>query len=112
MNRFQTLLSISTCAATAREEKRFAGKDAASRRADYGGAVQVDSIKIRVESAAWFQRLKLKYNMLSSFAFTFNLRHYSTAPVSGTGVVSAAGYGLSDNACHVIIHILDPRLLS
>jgi hypothetical protein len=42
-----------------------------------GGAVQVDSIKIRVESAAWFQHLKLKYDeLLSSFAFKFNLRHY------------------------------------
>jgi hypothetical protein len=42
----------------------------------------VDSIKTRVESAAWlpalFQRLKLKYHqMLSSFAFKFNLRHYN-----------------------------------
>jgi hypothetical protein len=40
--------------------------------------VQVASIKTRVETAAWFQRLKLKYDkMLSSFAFKFNLRRYS-----------------------------------
>ena len=43
--------------------------------------MQVDGIKTRVESAAWFQRLKLKYDdLLSSFAFKFNLRHYIQAP--------------------------------
>jgi hypothetical protein len=47
-----------------------------------GRAVQVDSIKTRVESAFGVckQRLKLKYDkLLSSFAFKFNLRHYASA---------------------------------
>ena len=40
-------------------------------------AVQVGSIKTRVESA-WFQRLKLKHDvLLSSFAFKFKLRRYT-----------------------------------
>jgi hypothetical protein len=42
-----------------------------------GGAVQVDSLKIHVESACGFtfQRLKLRYdNLLSIVAFKFNLR--------------------------------------
>jgi hypothetical protein len=50
---------------------------------DLGGPVQVGSIKIRVESAAWFQRLKLKCDEpLSSFACKLNLRHYSWARTS------------------------------
>jgi len=40
--------------------------------------VQVDSIKTRVESAPWFQRLKIKCDkLLSNFAFNFNLRRYT-----------------------------------
>jgi hypothetical protein len=39
--------------------------------------VQVASIKARVESAAWYQRLKLLCDeVLSNFAFNFNLRRY------------------------------------
>ena len=47
-----------------------------------GGAVQVDSIKTRVESAPGVcnQRLKLKCDEpLSNFAFKFNLRLYTEA---------------------------------
>jgi len=49
-----------------------------------GGAVHVDSIKIRVETSSsarlWFQRLKLQSDELrSSFAFHFNLRPYNPA---------------------------------
>ena len=46
------------------------------------GAVQVVSIKPRIESAPGVcnQRLKLKCDEpLSDFAFSFNLRHYSEA---------------------------------
>jgi hypothetical protein len=45
-----------------------------------GGAVQVDSIKTRVESAPGVcnQRLKLKYDEpLSNVAFNFNVRRYT-----------------------------------
>ena len=44
------------------------------------GGVQVDSIKISVESApgVWNQRLKLKCDEpLSNCAFNFNLRRYA-----------------------------------
>ena len=40
--------------------------------------MQVDSIKIRIETKPKFQRLQLKYaKLLSSFAFKFNLRRYN-----------------------------------
>ena len=45
-----------------------------------GRAVQVDSIKTRVESAYGVcnQRLKVRYHkLLSAFAFNFNMRRYS-----------------------------------
>jgi hypothetical protein len=48
-------------------------------RTQQGRAVQVDSIKTRVESADIFnfQRLKLSCDeLLSSFAFNFTLRRY------------------------------------
>jgi hypothetical protein len=61
MNRFQTLLSISTCAATPGGVLRLrevAGRPGAlgvvQVRGERGRAVQVDSIKIRVESAFGF----------------------------------------------------------
>jgi len=49
MKLFQTLLSNSTCAATQRRRL-----DERGVRHQQGGAVQVDSIKTRVESAAGF----------------------------------------------------------
>ena len=56
-------------------------------RDEPGRAVQVDSIKTRVESAfghLWFQRLKLKHDEpLSNFAFNCNLRHYSLRVLHG-----------------------------
>jgi hypothetical protein len=43
-----------------------------------GGAVQVDCIKIRVESTPAFSALELKYDKpLSSFAFNLYLRRYN-----------------------------------
>jgi hypothetical protein len=53
-----------------------------------GRAVQVDSIKTRVESAPGVcnQRLKLKCDEpLSNFAFNFNVRRYSWATSASTG---------------------------
>ena len=46
----------------------------------HGRAVQLDSLKIRVERAyPWVQRLKLQYDgPLSNVALKFNLRRYST----------------------------------
>ena len=47
----------------------------------YGGVVQVET---RVESA-WFQRWKPRYvELLSGFAFNFNLRPYSRAAAAYT----------------------------
>ena len=62
--------------------------DAGGGRADagaQGGAVQLDTIKTRVESAPGVcnQRLKLKHDeLLSSFAFKFNLRRYTAVSAS------------------------------
>ena len=41
------------------------------------GCCELKPVETRVEDTALFQCLKLKYdNLLSSFAFNFNLRHY------------------------------------
>ena len=49
-----------------------------------GKAVHADSIKSRVESAWWFQRLKLQYDeTLSNFALNSDLRRYSEAWSAG-----------------------------
>jgi hypothetical protein len=54
--------------------------------------LQVDSIKTRVESAAWYQLLKLKYDkLLSSFAFEFNLRRYIKGESTASIAAAAAG---------------------
>jgi len=56
MNRFQTLLSLSTCGA--------------------GSRAVAERVETSVESA-WFRLSKLKYDEpLSNFAFNFNLRRY------------------------------------
>ena len=85
MNRFQTVLSVSTCAAKHRrarqrrvvplQQQPRGGLQRVRRR--HGRAVQVDSIKTRVESARrapGAKRLKLKYDEpLSNFAYNFQL---------------------------------------
>jgi hypothetical protein len=79
------LLSTSTCAATARslwiDLDALVLKPLAPLFATrLGGAVQVDSIKTRLESPPGVcnQRLRLKYDEpLSNVAFNFNVRHYT-----------------------------------
>jgi hypothetical protein len=64
--------------------------------AHLGGAVQVDSIKTRVESAPGVcnQRLKLKCDEpLSNVAFNFNVRRYTAA---GACTISGMCLGLDD----------------
>jgi len=68
MNCFQLLLSNSTCAATARVLHQR-----------HGEAVQVEPIKLMLKAPGTkrTKRLELNYyNLLSSFAFKFNLRRY------------------------------------
>ena len=50
--------------------------DRAGRRGHHGRAVQVDSMKAALK-ATGSERLKLKFgDLLSNFAFNFNLRRY------------------------------------
>jgi hypothetical protein len=56
-----------------------------------GRAVQVDPIKIGFCKRPWYQCLKLEYNEpLSHYAFSFNLRRYTTA-TPATSQQGAAG---------------------
>jgi hypothetical protein len=73
-NRYQTLLSISACAAAA-----GAGGPVVRRvRAARGGAVQVEPYQNPCWKRLWCQCLKQKNdNLLSGFAFNFNLRRYT-----------------------------------
>jgi len=69
------LLSNSTCATTARRHLWEAGLDYR-----HGRAVQVDPIKPS-EKAPGTKRLRLKCDeLVSSFAFKFDLRRYTMAP--------------------------------
>ena len=58
-------------------------------------AVQVDSIKSRLESKRlWSQRLKVQYDeLLSTVAFKFNLRRYSVGHAGGHAGGGAARRG-------------------
>jgi hypothetical protein len=56
---------------------------------DHGGAVQVDPIEPTLK-APGTNRLELQYNeVLSSFAFNFNLRRYTTGGPSATAPARA-----------------------
>jgi len=82
MNRFQTLLSISTCATTPRRVRRTATRRRSLREAkaqhnSRSREVQVDPIK-PVLKLPETMPLKLRYDeSLSNFAFRLNLRRYS-----------------------------------
>ena len=79
-NCYQTLLSISTCAAT----HWFPGHHARSVGAvlGRGWAVQVDPIKPTLK-APGTNRLKLNCDeLLPTFAFKFNLRRYTAVPLA------------------------------
>jgi len=76
MNRLQNLLSIPTCAATA----------GCHDRRQRGRAVQVEPMKPMLKGSG-NKRLKLNYEqLLSNFAFNFNLRRYN----AGTQIRAAA----------------------
>ena len=71
-----------TCGDT--KEGYYIGREVAAGAPEHGRPVQVEPMK-PVLKAPGTKRLKLKYNkLLSSLAFKFNLRRYSTAsPCAG-----------------------------
>jgi len=80
---------------------RLTNLDRANAVSSHGGAVQVDSIKARVESACGVcnQRLKLQYDeLLSNFSLKFNLRRFTEVEfvprrtAGGGGAAGAAGH--------------------
>ena len=84
INCFQVLLSNSTCAATKGSiiPPEWSAADCPRLPGALGRAVQVDPIKPTL-NAPGTKRLKLKYvELLSSFAFNFNLRRYSMESVA------------------------------
>jgi len=82
INCFQSLLSISTCAATAGRRRALRARPARRRRGAQrqpGGAVQVDPIKPKLKPPGT-NCLTLKCDkLLSTSAFKFNLRRYNLA---------------------------------
>jgi hypothetical protein len=98
--RFQSLLSLSTCAATLGIHQGYSG--------DVVGCCTSKRVNTRVESAsAWFQRLKLKCDrLLSSLAFKLNLRAYNVE-----AEMAIHRQGLTDNARHAIQRTFNPRFL-
>ena len=75
MERFRTLLSISTCAATAWQHR--AEMPVILTETSPGEAVQVGPMKPKLKPPGT-KRLKLKYGkLLSKFAFNFNLRRFT-----------------------------------
>jgi hypothetical protein len=83
MNRFQTLLSNSACAATPWlvYSERVETARVYVRDNTMAGRCRLNRVETSVESA-WFHRFKLEYDApLSKFAFNFNVRRYTMVGV-------------------------------
>ena len=67
--------------------------------------MQAVSIKPRVVSALWFQRLKLQYHELrSTFAFNFNLRRYVTGVIADVDGITEELHRAGGAAAQQCIH--------
>ena len=121
MDRFHSLLSISTCAATPRLDHRFSRRHRRRgrrerRRRRHGRAVQIDPIKPTL-TAPKFKLLKPEHEkVLSNYAFKFKLRRYITVAANAFAAVAPAatvetdaGVKAGGGHCRIIYPLISPK---